>query len=280
MYILGIDISKWQDDNSTPQMMDFNKAKNAGAKFVLIKTSQATWLDQDYTMNWQNAKLAGIPRGGYHYMDWTVSAIKQARFFAGVLEKDMGELEPVLDFECRTNVPIKPVACKAVYDFVNEFENITEVKPTIYTSPSFWIEFGSTNIYWREYKLWIANYYKSFPTIPPPWNKWYMWQFTDRGDGELYGAESTFIDLDYFNNIDYKFPGDTIIVPPPIEPNEFPYNISTTASYLNIRTEPIVSSITKIGAVPMNTKFEVIGKENDWYKAIAYLSSKYAKRID
>ena len=38
--IPGIDISVWQDDNSTSQKMDFHKAKTAGARFVFIKISE------------------------------------------------------------------------------------------------------------------------------------------------------------------------------------------------------------------------------------------------
>ncbi len=60
---LGIDVSLWQDNNSTPQMVDFAKAKSAGASFVFIKASQGLYLDPDFVMNWQNAGTAGILRG-------------------------------------------------------------------------------------------------------------------------------------------------------------------------------------------------------------------------
>ena len=61
--VLGIDCSKWKDDNSTPQQMDFFKAKAEGASFVFIKASQSTWLDSDFIYNWQAAKDAGLMRG-------------------------------------------------------------------------------------------------------------------------------------------------------------------------------------------------------------------------
>jgi GH25 family lysozyme M1 (1,4-beta-N-acetylmuramidase) len=35
----GIDVSRWQDDNNTPQQIDFRKAYAAGARFVFIKAS-------------------------------------------------------------------------------------------------------------------------------------------------------------------------------------------------------------------------------------------------
>ena len=34
--VLGLDCSVWQDNNSTPQMIDFNKAVSRGIKFVFI----------------------------------------------------------------------------------------------------------------------------------------------------------------------------------------------------------------------------------------------------
>ena len=59
---LGIDVSKWQDDNSTPQRMDFKKAYDAGARFVFIKASQACWMDEDMLYNWKSAQDAGLLR--------------------------------------------------------------------------------------------------------------------------------------------------------------------------------------------------------------------------
>jgi GH25 family lysozyme M1 (1,4-beta-N-acetylmuramidase) len=49
--IPGIDVSVWQDDNSTSQKMDFNKAKTAGARFVFIKVSERGGVDQDFLDN-------------------------------------------------------------------------------------------------------------------------------------------------------------------------------------------------------------------------------------
>jgi len=62
---IGIDISAWQDDNSTPQQIDWSKAKSAGAQFAFIKASQGTFTDQDFAYNWQAAKAAGVLRGAY-----------------------------------------------------------------------------------------------------------------------------------------------------------------------------------------------------------------------
>ena len=59
---IGCDISRWNDANSTPQMVDFEKMKAAGADFVFIKASQANWADEDIIFNWNNALAAGVLR--------------------------------------------------------------------------------------------------------------------------------------------------------------------------------------------------------------------------
>jgi lysozyme len=203
--IVGTDISKWQDDNSTAQQVDFRKMKGAGAYFTFIKVSQATYLDQDYIYNWSNAK-AYLPRGGYHFLDWTKSAAEQARFFTGVLLNDPGELPAIVDFECRTNVPAQGATRQALKDFTVEFKKVLPNKKlAIYTSPSYWKEFGSPDLYWKQFELWIAHYGVSKPTIPLPWTNWVFWQYTASGNGIFYGAESKEIDLDYFNGSAEQF---------------------------------------------------------------------------
>ncbi len=60
-------------------------------------------MDEDFFYNWKNAKDAGIPRGGYHFLRWDISGLLQARIFCDLLKDDPGELPPVCDFEA----PIK-----------------------------------------------------------------------------------------------------------------------------------------------------------------------------
>ena len=215
-YTLGIDISKWQDDNSTPQMMDFNKSREAGANYVFIKASQAAYLDPDYINNWQHAKDAGLPRGLYHFMDWSLPAITQARFFAGVLKADPGELPPVVDFEARYNNPGKQGATVALYIFINEVEQTIGKRIMIYTGPSYWREFwdGTQTAFFGARDLWIANYYVTKPTIPTPWKTWKFWQYSAKGNGLLFGAESKDLDMDWYNGTAEQFQAEYSLTQP------------------------------------------------------------------
>ena len=72
--------------------------------------------------------------------------------------------------------------------------------------------------------------------MPKPWtaNEWLFWQFTDRGDGKLYGVESSRIDLNYFNGdlaaFQQRFKLSTTPPPPP-----GPVWYKVTATALNVR---------------------------------------------
>lgn len=68
---IGIDVSKWQGD------IDFNKVKNAGCDFVIIRMGVMTeddehlGLDTKYLNNLKNAQAAGLKIGLYVYTDIT-----------------------------------------------------------------------------------------------------------------------------------------------------------------------------------------------------------------
>src|SRR3989304_316015 len=79
-------------------------------------------------------------------------------------------------------------------------------KEANYKGYNYWVENPvSTGIpaaslnYFKQYPLWIANYGVTKPLVPKPWTEWTFWQFTDKGDGSIYGVESKNIDLNYFN---------------------------------------------------------------------------------
>ena len=212
--IQGIDISHWQNDQSTPQKMNFTKAVKLGAKFVYIKVSERGGIDSDFEYNWKAAKDAGLLRGGYHFLRWNLSGLMQARIFSDILEDDPGELPPCADFEAPNLGSLYP-SNALLEQFLVEVETILDKKPMLYTSPGYWNIHGRnkyTKMFdtkWAYYPLWIAHYMKAYtpgvskPNELEPWkssNKtWTFWQYTNMGDGPAYGAESKTIDLNWFN---------------------------------------------------------------------------------
>jgi lysozyme len=226
--VLGIDVSKWQDDNSTPQMMDFSKSVAKGAKFVFIKASERLFADADFIWNWKNAKTAGLLRGAYHFLRWDISGQMQANFFCDLLEDDPGELPPVADFEAPAysyGGVMKYPSNALLWQFIETVQMRMGVKPIIYTSPGFWGTHGrikGTGSYdskWANYPLWVANYGVSEPSIPKPWDDYTFWQYSANGDGLAFGAESKSLDMNWFNG-DYAALLEFAGIEEPTEPDE------------------------------------------------------------
>lgn len=193
MTVLGLDISKWDG------VWDANKSKNAGMQFAYVKSSQAVFTDPLFSANWQKAKEAGILRGAFHFLDYTRPAKDQANYFADLLDKDRGELPPAIDFEQRRPDNNAAVARGYMREFAEQLK-ARSYKPIVYTGPAFWVEYGEKTAYWANYPLWIAHYTTAAgPTVPDPWMRWLFWQFTVKGQGEIYGTQSQSVDVNRFD---------------------------------------------------------------------------------
>lgn len=207
--VKGMDVSTWQDINSTPQMMDMEKAVAGGMKFVFIKASQRLYQDADMLWNADNALEAGLITNFYHFLTPDVSAKAQADFFCDLIEKYPNTL-PILDLE-RTGCGLS--ATKMFQETVEERLGIT---PGLYTSIGFWNTLrASTNAIWAlKYPLWIANYKKvglireipediGVPNLPNLWARKGVdpefWQICATGDGIYFGAESKGLDVNIYN---------------------------------------------------------------------------------
>lgn len=190
---LGCDVSHWQG------RIDFEKMREAGASFVFIKASQGTWTDRKFDENYMLAKRAGLIVGEYHYLDWSAPAGQQARHFASLVREYPPDIEPVVDYEERTNAPNRLAAPLALSVFVKTVKEAVNRTCMIYTSPGYWKEYGDASARWQEHPLWIAHYGVNKPAVPKPWSGWLFWQYTDRGDGSKFGVESKQVDLNWFN---------------------------------------------------------------------------------
>ncbi|NPV87675.1 MAG: glycoside hydrolase family 25 protein [Anaerolineae bacterium] len=218
--VQGLDVSKWQDDNTTPQQIDFNKAKRAGAYFVFIKASQDVYADPDFAYNWNAAKTAGLIRGAYHFFDYRKSPKTQADYLASLLKDDWGELPPVLDFEKHPawDLPTRDKCLRMIKEFFTQLETTCPKKPLFYTNPSM-IKYTLSPIpdWLLEHPLWIAHYYVSAPSYKP-WAKWHFWQYSDRGDGLAYGMESLQVDMNWWNGTLEELHQFANLEPPPPPP--------------------------------------------------------------
>jgi uncharacterized protein YgiM (DUF1202 family)/GH25 family lysozyme M1 (1,4-beta-N-acetylmuramidase) len=224
---IGPDVSFYQDDPDTPEHIDFAKMKES-ADFVIIRAGQNLWPDRDFTRNWAEAKAAGLPRGTYWFYDSRADPKRQAELWVESMGGDLGELPLFADFEETYGGTYQ--GWRKWYDFLERLKELVGQKEiAIYTAFYYWRDNAPSATtdpqsleYFHQYPLWIANYGVSEPTIPKPWgaNEWLFWQFTETGDGDLYGVESNGIDLDYFNGDAEAFRQRFGISEPPPSGNE------------------------------------------------------------
>lgn len=210
--LIGPDVSFYQDDNATERMIDFAKMEsNAG--YIIIRSGQNLWADPDFKLNWQTAKGV-LPRGSYWFYDSRVEPKRQADLWVSLFPStgsghradDFGELPLFCDFE--DNYDGQYGRWQDWYDFIEGLKSLLPAGKEIgiYTAYYYWLERtvvkgipAASLEYFKQYPLWVANYKVEKPLVPKPWTEWTFWQYTDKGDGSLYGVESKNIDLNYFN---------------------------------------------------------------------------------
>lgn len=265
--IVGPDVSFYQDSNATPQKIDFTKMKSSGAEFVIIRAGQNLWADPDFKDYWRESKGI-LPRGSYFYYDNRIDPKKQAETYFGQFWTDFGELPMFCDFEDATNVgPYK--GWKHWYTFIERLKVLVPNKEIgIYTAYYYWLENTShvgissaSTEYFKQFPLWVANYGVTSPLVPKPWTDWTFWQYTDKGDGTLYGVESKNIDMNYFNGDISKFnqrfglsgnvPEPTPIPIPPIGENKM-YDVISTIYNMTLRSDHNTGAVGS-DYIPKNT---------------------------
>jgi GH25 family lysozyme M1 (1,4-beta-N-acetylmuramidase) len=216
--VIGPDVSFYQDAANTPQQIDFDQMKRAGADFVIIRAGQNTWTDPDFHYNWLAAKAAGLPRGAYWFYDSRVSPISQVKLFISLLANDPPECGSWPDLEETYRGPYQGWNNWILFlDYLRM--NLPRVG--IYTAPSYWSDYRDGRVvkettkdgkkiyfpkmtadalaYFKRYELWIAHYNVSQPSIPLPWTSAVFWQYGTPKLGKQFGAESIEIDMNYFN---------------------------------------------------------------------------------
>lgn len=232
--IIGPDIAYYQDDNETPQGIDFDKMRGE-TEFVIIRAGQNLWIDPDFDINWNGAWEAQLYRGSYWFYDSRADPVAQAQKWVAALAGDLGELPLFADFEDKYNGPFKGWRnWKLFLEELRRLVMLHEIQ--IYTAFYYWKDSGpysdptateADRQWFKQFRLWIANFDATTPAIPLPWSAtdWDFWQFQDNTRntaGDRYGVESTGIDLNYFNGdsaaFHARFPNGPAPAPPPQAP--------------------------------------------------------------
>lgn len=242
MSVKGADVSFYQDDNATSQKINFVKMKDAGAKFVFIRAGQNLWPDPDFPDYWRAAKSAGIPRGTYYLLDSRVTPDEQADWFYDLFKDDMPELDIVVDYEENYGGPYG--GWRNLKKFIQALllKGVLAGRILIYTGYYYWKDHcpaaGPDLDWFKQFGLWLAWYNPNpaYVSIPAPWTNddLIYWQYTDKGDGLLYGVESKSIDLNWFRGDINEFNERYKVSPEPL-PSDVHLVTHTGVDYHHIR---------------------------------------------
>lgn len=168
----GIDVSHW---NGT---IDWAAVHASGRGFAFAKATEGTtFVDAQFSSNWNGMKAEGMVRGAYHFFRPSIDAAAQADHFLSVV----GSLGPsdliALDLEVTDGVAGADVG-KAAVRFLERVKQKAGRTPLLYVSSGFFSSIGSPAAL-DDYPLWAANWGVSCPNVPSAWVTFKFWQRTN-----------------------------------------------------------------------------------------------------
>ncbi len=187
---IGIDVSGWQKD------IDFEKIKNAGVEFIIIKvggtkgTNGEYYIDSKFIQNIENANKYDIPVGIYFYSYASTSkeAINDAKWLLEQIKDYKVSLPIAFDWEDWNDFNSYNLSFFGLTSLAEDFLKTIEdagYKGMIYGSKNYleqiWLP--------TKYDIWLAHY-----TTQTNYQKNYkFWQICD--DGIIDGID-TYVDID------------------------------------------------------------------------------------
>lgn len=174
---LGIDVSKWQGD------IDFDKVKQAGATFVIIrlgvkqKSFTEPLLDSYYLQNIKKAKEAGLKVGVYLYSKALSKqeAIGEANWLLTNLNHEQLDLPVVFDWEIFSGWNSYKLSFHELNEIADGF--LKTIEAAGYKSMLYGSKFYLEN-FWddEKYDIWLAHY-----TEKTTYQNYHIWQFSNKG---------------------------------------------------------------------------------------------------
>lgn len=192
--MIGIDISKWQGE------VDFEKVKNSGVEFVILRMGvmkdkdTPLAMDNTFEENYKNAKNAGLKVGIYVYSEANTvdKAIENAEFIIQNLKGDKLDFPVCFDWECWAyfnELGINLYRLNEMYDAFSNKLNDAGYDTMLYASENY---LNNTWLDLKDYTIWAAKYSTKKPSIS---RDYILWQNTDKG--RVDGIEGN-VDLDVY----------------------------------------------------------------------------------
>lgn len=175
---IGIDVSKWQEE------IDWQKVKNAGVEFAMIRIGYQTEydgecvLDPYFVANIEGAKSAGLPVGiyFYSYAKNVEQAKNQAKWVKENLRNYEIDLPVAFDWESWNSFNQAGMSFHTINKVANSFlETLEEAgyKGMLYSS-KFYLE---KIWYPSEYPIWLAQYNRKVTYE----GEYSIWQMSENG---------------------------------------------------------------------------------------------------
>ena len=194
--MVGIDVSKWQGD------IDFNKVKNAGCEFVIIRMGSNTAPEKDmsedayFRTNLKNAREAGLKVGIYSYSSATTPEIarKQAKWMKSVLNHEEFDFPIAFDWENWSKFMDYNINLHTLNETFNAFYD--ELSTDGYTSMLYGSASYLANIWENkfDYPVWLAHYTSKTDYS----GEYIMWHMSNTGRIDGINGD---VDIDvYFKN--------------------------------------------------------------------------------
>jgi GH25 family lysozyme M1 (1,4-beta-N-acetylmuramidase) len=286
-----IDISAWQD----PAKINYEKIAEQ-VNGVILRGAYGIWKDTRFAQHYATFKRLGVPLGIYHYIVEYKSALEQAGIFYNIVMSgesftvDMGngygevvvdakdfELGFWCDVELEANA--MPLTRKTVDTYINSLQGRGLSDIGMYSSRYYWDSIMKTD-YYKNQKLWIANYGTSSPALPATggWTKWWLWQYTSSARLDGYAGN---LDMSHFwgSPADYNaWVGEVVV--DPAEPRVPLYKIECIATIkMNIRQQPFVAN-NIVGTLLNGEKRDVYAESNGWLNIKeGWISAAYTIRV-
>lgn len=183
--IRGIDVSAHNG------MMNLDAAKKDGIDFILIKATEGvTFQDENFRINYDKAKHAGMKIGFYHFFRFDRDGVQQAlNLFRtiGNRRPDLGIVIDVEDAGNPKNIPRDSILerLSAMADYIN----IRGEKVIFYSNKEGYYKYIEP--YFKAYPLWICSFSSN-----PINSEWIFWQYNHHG--RVSGIRGD-VDLNTFN---------------------------------------------------------------------------------
>jgi len=157
-------------------IVDLSSAQAAGIVGIFHKATQgSSYSDPVYQSNFQGAQELDILWGAYHFGNGD-DGISQAEFFLNTVNPTRNSLL-VLDFE--SNPAGSTMSLQEARDFVTHIQAVTGIWPGLYGGSYLKEQLGSQpDSILQNCWLWLAQYGPT-PVLPPGWQDWTLWQYTD-----------------------------------------------------------------------------------------------------